>query len=200
MNAIHISTELWKVGIWIVATGGIAGLITLAVLFPAAMGVVFNGVMKLFGFVLNYRIGCALVAAIVAGLAVDYIRHSHDDAVYAARVEAFNQAQDARDAKIKADTRELVTKELTEAAVANAATDQEVKEFHDALPPVVPETGNPFRVGNDACRLRKLAGEADCGPVRAKRMPKAHAASKPATGWGRFGLPGFGSAGARPAQ
>src|SRR5882724_1039617 len=197
---MNMSTELWKVGIWIVATGGIAGLITLAVLFPAAMGMVFNGVMKLFGLVLNYRIGCALVAAILAGLAVDYVRHSHDDAAFAAQTAAFEKAQDARDAKIAADTRASVTQELTEAAAANAATDKEVKEFHDALPPVVPETGNPFRVGNDACRLRKLAGEADCGPVRAKRVPKAHAASKPATGWGRFRLPGFGSAGARPAQ
>jgi len=197
---MNMSTELWKVGIWIVATGGIAGLITLAVLFPAAMGMVFNGVMKLFGLVLNYRIGCALVAAILAGLAVDYVRHSHDDAAFAAQTAAFEKAQDARDAKIAADTRASVTQELTEAAAANAATDKEVKEFHDALPPVVPETGNPFRVGNDACRLRKLAGEADCGPVRAKRVPKAHAASKPATGWGRFRLPGFGSTGARPAQ
>jgi len=197
---MNMSTELWKVGIWVATTGGIAGLITLAVLFPAAMGMVFNGVMKLFGLVLNYRIGCALVAAIVAGLAVDYARHSHDDAAFAAQTAAFEKAQDARDAKIAADTRASVTQELTEAAAANAATDKEVKEFHDALPPVVPETGNPFRVGNDACRLRKLAGEADCGPVRAKRMPKAHAASKPATGWGRLRLPGFGSAGVRPAQ
>ncbi len=194
-----MSTELWKVGIWIVTTGGIAGLITLAVLFPAVMGVVFQGFMKLFGFVLNYRIGCALVAAVLAGLAVDYVRHSHDDAVYAARVEAFNAAQVARDAKIEADTRELVTKELADAAPVNTAIDKDVKELKDALPPVVPETGNPFRVGPDACRLRRLAGEAGCGPVSPKAVPKAKSTAKRPFGWRRVGLPGAGSAGPRPA-
>lgn len=202
---MNMSTELWKVGIWIVATVGVAGTITLFVLYPMIMGGIFRGIAKLLGFVLNYRIGCALVAAIVVGFAVDYARHSHDDAIYAARVEAFNQAQDARDAKIRTDTRELVTQEIAEAAISNTATDKDVKGFHDERPAVVPEagkpeTGNPYRVGADACRLRRIAGQAGCGPVGAKGVPKAHPAAKPASHWGGFRLPGFGSAGARPAQ
>ena len=197
---MSMSVQLWEVLTWIGGTVGVVGFIAAWILFPAAFSVVLKGIMAMFGFVLNYRIGCALVAAIVAGVAVDYARHSHDDAVHAAQTAAFNKAQDARDAGIAADTRKLVTKEFAEAAAANAATDKEVKEFHDALPAVVPETGNPFRVGTDACRLRKLAGETDCEPVRAKRVPKAHATVKPASHWGGFRLPGFGGAGARPAQ
>ena len=184
-----MTAQAWEIAIWVFGSVCIVGCVAAWILFPAVFSMVLKGVVAFFQWVLGYRLGCALVAAIVVGLAVDYVRHSHDDAVYAKRVEAFNAAQDARDARIAGETRERVTKELAEVAKADTATDQEVKEFKDALPPVVPETGNPFRVGADACRLRHIAGEARCEPVVVKGVPKAKSASKRPAHWGGLRLP-----------
>lgn len=162
----------WKLVYWIFATGGIAGLIALAVFYPLALIGIWNAVKKLFGFVLSYRIGCAIVAAILAAFIADYWRHDIEDERHAAEVAAFEQAQDDRDKRIRKETRDEVLIEIANAAAESAVTDKDVKEFTDALPPIAP-TGNPFRVGADACRLRHIAGQAECGPHGVKRVPKA---------------------------
>jgi hypothetical protein len=167
-----MDAELWKWGWWIVATLGIAGTIALFAFFPAAASIALNAVVRFFSLVLSYRIGCAVVAAILAALAADYWRHSTEDAKHAAEVAAFEAAQDARDKRIASETRELVWKEIADATAENAVTDKDVKDFTDALPKP-PETGNLFRVGTDACRLRHIYGQVECGPHGVERMPKA---------------------------
>lgn len=164
----------WKLIWWAVGVFGIGGLIAICAIYPVVLAVV----ARFFRLVLSTRIGCAVVAAIVAALIADYVRHSIDDDRYAAEIAAFEKKQDERDKRIAVETRELVWKEIADATAQNAVTDKDVKDFTDALPPI-PPTGNVFRVGADACRLRKLAGQADCGPDGAQGVPKAD--TKPAS-------------------
>lgn len=163
---------------WIVGTFGIAGLVAAWFVFPTISQLVLQRVVKLFAFVLSYRVGCALLAAIVAGLIVDQWRHSYDDAQFAARTAAFEQAQRDRDSRIALQTRDKVWKEIADATATNATIDNDVKEFSDAppvpLPPSRVATGNPLAISDaDADRLCKLAGQTVCGPIGGKGVSKA---------------------------
>ena len=176
--------SVWKAAVWAVATFGIAGTIALIVFAPAAAKIALGAVVRFFTFIFSYRAGCALVAAIVAWFIADYVRHSIEDDKHAAEVAAFEQKQVDRDEQIARDTREWVLKEIADTAQQNATVDKDVKDFTDALPKL-PEgqpavhAGNPFRVGDDAARLRKIAGQAGRGSDGAKGMPQADA--KPAS-------------------
>lgn len=184
--------EWWKTIWWLVATLGVAGTIALFVLAPTVFAKTFEVVVRLFTLLVSYRAGCALLAAIAAALVTDYWRHSRDDAEFAARVAAFEQAQKDRDTRIAKETREDVWKEIANATAANDATDKQVKDFHDALPPV-PSTGNAFIVGAASCRLRQIAGFAGCGPDRTQGVPQA-GSEGPGTGrpdWAKYRLPGL---------
>ena len=170
-----LSVELWKWGIWTVATLGVVGTIALFAVYPIIMQTVFKVIFSVLGWLLKTRIGCAVLAAIIAGLAVDYVRHSIDDRNFAARTAAFEAAQVERDARIQRETRDIVTKEIIDQAAANTTTDTDVKEFHDALPPIPnidAEATHLFRVGAAACRLRHIAGETECGSPGPQGMPK----------------------------
>lgn len=158
----------WKVIWWAVGVFGIGGLIALCAFYPVVLAVVG----RFFRLVLAYRIGCALVAATLAWFIADYVRHSIEDDKHAAAVAAFEKAQDDRDKRIATETRALVWEEIANATAENAVTDKDVKEFTDALPKP-PETGNLFRVGADACRLRSLIGQAGCGSDGAKGVSQA---------------------------
>lgn len=144
---------------WLIATCGFAGTIALLVFFPTVVPMILRGIVKFFQWVLSYRIGCALLAAIIAGIAADDHRHTIDDAATAQRTAEFEQAQTARDADIAKKTRDEVWTEIANETAAATITDTEVKEFHDALPPV-PAVGNPFAVGPSADKLRRIAGQA----------------------------------------
>lgn len=169
----------WKVLVWALTTFGVAGTIALIVFAPALARAAGWAVVRFFSFVFSYRLGCALVAAIVGALVADYVRHSIEDDRHAAETAEFNRKQDERDKRIAQETRELVWKEIADATAENAVTDKEVKDFTDALPKPPPETGNVFRVGADACRLRGIAGQAECGRSGAQRVSQADA--KPAS-------------------
>lgn len=166
--------SVWKIVWWLVATLGVAGTIAVVVglmaMGPQALFIAARAVREFFRIVLSYRIGCALLAAIAVGLLVDYWRHSRDDAEFARRIAAFEAAQVARDTNIAQQTREAVLQEIANATAENGKLDQEVKEFENELPPT-PATGNPYRVGPDAAKLRRIAGQAERGPHGAKRVP-----------------------------
>lgn len=157
---------------WIFATFGVAGLVAFWFLAPTAAQLTAQAVIKLFRFVLSYRVGCALLAALVAGLIADHHRHAYDDDQFAKRTALFEEAQRRRDATIEQNTREKVWTEIGDATVRNNSIDSKVKDFRDALPPPA-ATGNPFLVGNDADRLCKLAGKTQCGPSGDQGMSKA---------------------------
>lgn len=174
--------SLWKVGIWLVTTLGVAGTLALFAFFPAVLTTIWKGVLSFFGVILAYRLGCALVAAFVVGLAVDYWRHDHDDQAYAARTAAFEQMQDLRDKRIEARTRDLVWTEIANETAAATTTDTEVKEFHDAHPEPTATAADIYRItAADLERLRRIGGQAVSGPSGAKGVPKARArgADKP---------------------
>jgi hypothetical protein len=177
-KASLVTFEMWKVAYWMIGTLGVAGTIALFAFAPAVATGALNAVVRFFGLVLSYRIGCAVVAAALAWFIADYVRHSIEDDKHAAEVAAFEKAQDERDARIKIETRELVWKEIADATAENAVTDKEVKDFTDALPKP-PDTGNVFRVGADVCRLRRLAGQAECGSDGAQGVPQTD--TKPAS-------------------
>jgi hypothetical protein len=158
----------WKLIWWAVGMFGIGGLIAICAIYPVVLAVV----ARFFRLVLSTRIGCAVVAAIVAALIADYARHSIEDDRHAAEIAAFEKKQGERDERIRVETREVVWKEIANATAENAITDKDVKDFTDALPPT-PPTGNVYRVGTDACRLRQLAGQAQCGSESTQRVPKA---------------------------
>lgn len=189
---------VWKMIAWAIGMFGVGGFIILCVVYPAVLGYAIKIILWLF----STRVGCALLAAILVGLAVDYMRHSWDDDEFAERTAAFEQRQKERDKQIADDTRKLVTEEIAAAAPVNAAIDQDVKEFHDDLPPVpaIVPTGNPFLVGDAACKLRHIAGEPDCGSRSRPRVPGAHTRPAATPHKPQVGLPGPRTAGAGPAQ
>lgn len=163
----------WKLIDWLIATVGIAGAIAIFVAVPNIFAIIVRALLRIGGWILSYRIGCALLAAIAVGFAVDYWRHSSDDANYAAQTRAFEQEEIARDKKIADDTKAAVWTEIANQTALNTQTDTEVKEFKDALPPI-PALGNPFRIGADADKLRHIAGVPVGKPrARTKGVPKA---------------------------
>lgn len=184
---------------WIFATFGFAGLAAFWFLAPTAAQLALRAVVKLFGFVLSYRIGCALLAALAAGLIVDYQRHAYDDEQFAQRTAAFEAAQRQRDQRIAEKTRAAVWTEIANATVSNAAIDTSVKEFTDAPPPQ-PATGNPFLIGDtDAVRLCHIAGQTECGSSGGQRVPAARRAGSRAADQ-KFRLPSLIRTGTRADQ
>jgi uncharacterized membrane protein YraQ (UPF0718 family) len=192
--------EFWKIGVWLVATLGVAGTIALFVFAPGIASAVMRGVVRCFALVLSYRAGCALVAAILAALAADYWRHSRDDAAFAAQTAAFEKAQDDRDKRITQEVREDVWKEIANATAENARTDETVKGFTDALPQNPTAAGNPFLIGDVAAdRLCKIAGQAQCGPGGDQGVPAARRPGRRATDQ-KFRLPRLVRPRPRPDQ
>lgn len=159
---------------WIFGTFGLVGLVAFWFLAPTAGQLTLQIVVRLFKLLLSYRIGCALLAAIAAGLIVDHKRHAYDDEQFAKRTAAFEAAQDHRDATVAQNTRDRVWIDIGNQTALNVETAKEVKEFRDVLPPT-PKTGNVFRIGDDdARRLCIIAyGKVGCGPSGGKRVPEA---------------------------
>jgi hypothetical protein len=165
----------WKAAWWAVGTFGIVGTIALIVLgsmyFPDLLRRIVAGFVRIFTFVLSYRIGCAIVAAIVVGLAVDYWRHDKDDAEFAKRTALFEHAQKQRDERIRVETRDDVWKEIADATAENVVIDKDVKEFTDAPPPQPAPASNPYRIDPvSRVRLCHIAGQTECGPVSPQRV------------------------------
>lgn len=194
--------SLWQIAVWVGPTICVAAFITLLVLYPAIMVPIVKAIAGFFTMVLSYRVGCALLAAIAAGFAVDYWRHSHDDAVFAARTAMFEKAQVARDKRIADETREAVWKDIANETAKNAEAEKEQKEFHDALAPL-PAGDVTCRVGDNVERLRKLAGQTGRRPASSKRVPKTTGEGFAAGLRRKLGLPGAvggGSVGAKQSQ
>lgn len=185
----------WKTVWWLVSLVGIGGLIAIFAAYP----IVATIVVRFFSVVFSYRIGCAVVAAVFAALVADYWRHSIEDERHAAEVAAFEQKQRDRDERIKKETLDEVLKEAAAAAAENAATDKTVKDFTDALP-IPAETGNPFAVGADACRLREIAGQARCGSVGVEGVPAPDTGRASIRDRIKNRLSGVGSGGTRSNQ
>lgn len=151
---------------WLLGTIGIGGTVALAVFAPAVFTMVAQAIARLVGYLLSTRWGCALLAAIVAVVVADVHRSMRDQAEWAERTAEFNRQQEERDRRIADQTRAEVEKEIAAAKVDDKVIDTAVKdvigEFRHVEP--VPALGNPFRVGDDACRLRAIVGQAGCEP------------------------------------
>ena len=74
-----------------------------------------------------------------------------------AQMAAFETAQNTRDKKIDADARAAVRKEIDDENAATVQTTNKVKVYEQALP-ILPPTDTICRVGNDADKLRVIAG------------------------------------------
>lgn len=164
--------SLWQIGIWLVGSIGIAGTIALFLLYPAIITTIWKAIIAFFSFVLTYRIGCALVAAVITAAVVDYARHSYDDKRFAAATEEFKQAQAERDTTIAQQTRDEVWTEIANATAENQVADKQETDFETQLAPAPVSGPNPFRVGADAPALRSIFGQSGGGPRGAKGVPK----------------------------
>lgn len=191
--------EVWKILTWLIPIIGIPGIIALVLVYPAIMGGVGRAIMQFFGWVLSSRLGCALLAAVAMGFAVDYWRHSKDDAEFAQRTALFEHAQKERDARIATETRDEVWKQIADATAENAIIDTKEESFTNAAPPTPAPPSDPFRIDPVSRKqLCDIAGQAGCGPVspqrvQAPRRPGAHPANRR--------LPqGVGARAGRPAQ
>lgn len=60
--------------LWIVGIGGIGGAIALFFFAPALFEVLLQGLQAILGSILSTRLGCALLAAVLAGVAADQYR------------------------------------------------------------------------------------------------------------------------------
>lgn len=152
-----MSTEALKWLYWGIATFGVVGCIALFVAAPTMFSFAFNAVVKLFALVVSYRIGCALIAFVLACVIADYHRAKVDEAIWNSRIAQFKEAERQRDMKIDADAREAVRIELdAEKAATKEATEQR-DDFDAHLAPLAP-TDTVCRVGPDVDRLRSIAG------------------------------------------
>lgn len=152
---------------WAIGTFGLVGTGLMLWLAPALLVQIVTWCLKFF---ITTRLGNVIAAAAIAFYVGDVNRSLRDEHEFKARTAAFEQAQKARDATIAQQTRDEVWTEIANQTAANNTTDKEVKEFHDALP-IIDANNNAFRLGADACRLRHLAGQAECGPGGAKGVP-----------------------------
>jgi hypothetical protein len=145
---------------WALGTFGIGGCIAIAVLAPAVAAPLAQA---LFRFFIESRIGNIILAGAICFAIGDINRSLKDRQDFAARTAAFEQAQEARDARIAQETRDAVTKELAEQKITETQIDKEVKDFQNAPPQKECSVdAAPLRVGDDACGLRKLAGQTEC--------------------------------------
>jgi uncharacterized membrane protein YraQ (UPF0718 family) len=164
--------SIWKVLFWLVPTLGLAGTITLFVLYPLIARAIGSAILNFFAWVFSYRLGCAIIAAVAVGFAVDYWRHDRDDKAYAERTAMFEHAQKVRDAKIAEETRQAVWIEIANETAANTATDNEVKEFTNELRPL-PAADTTCRVGPAAERLHVISGQIDRRSKGNRTVPAA---------------------------
>lgn len=189
---------IWGVSwVWyLVGTVGIGGTIALLYLGPAFLTAVVPYLLRFF---LGTRVGVGIMVGAACFMVADIHRSRSDAARWEAEKAAFVQAQHDRDERIAKETRDKVWAEIANATAANTVIDNEVKEFHDALPPApATATVNPYIVGDSACRLRHIAGYPGCGPDRTKGVPKARSgrAGSGRIDWSQFRLPGFITTGA----
>lgn len=85
-----------SVALAIVGAVGVGGAIALFFLAPALLEVLLAGAQKIFGALLATRLGCALLAAAVAGIAADQYREH----AAAAQCRAILAARDAEAVQI----------------------------------------------------------------------------------------------------
>lgn len=170
------SLDMLKWAYWLVATVGIAGTIALFVFAPAVARGLMSLAVEMLHQLLATRFGCAVLAAVVVGLGVNYMRASLDQEHFDQRIAQFEELQKKRDADIAAETRAAVEKELAETNKSAALTDTAVKDFTNGLQIAPPApAANPYVVGDDACKLRFIAGLPPCG---SERHPRVSAARK----------------------
>lgn len=157
---------------WLIGTIGLVGAGLLIWLAPAAL---LRAVPILTKFFLGTRPGVAILAGCLCWFVADVNRSKIDASDYAAKTAAFEQAQADRDVRIANTTRDQVRNEIAAELPIAAETDQNVKEFHDALPPIPVADASCRKLGADAAtRLRIIAGEAVSRPrASAKGVPKA---------------------------
>jgi hypothetical protein len=142
---------------WIFATFGIVGIVALWIFAPTAATLIGKAILAFFKFVFGYRIGCAIVAAILAFLAADYHRARLDEADWKKQTAAFDAAQQKRDIQIDANARASVRAEIDAEQQASIVTDKQKDDFDVSLKPL-PATDNVCRVGADLVKLRLIAG------------------------------------------
>lgn len=171
---------------WALGTFGIVGTVLLLWLSPTVLLTIVKASLTFF---ITNRYGNMIAVAIVVFFVADVNRSMRDEHDFAARTAAFKQEQKDRDARIAQQTRDEVLAESANQIEANIKTDKEVKEFTDALPLVAHTDDNPFRIGDDACRLRHLAGQLGCEPASPKRMPETRPQTKGGGDRRRFRLP-----------
>lgn len=190
---------------WIVGGVGITGVVLIFLFAPALAGALLRGFVAVLTELLGTRLGCAIIAAVIVGLGINYMRASIDEQQFAARTAQFEAKQKARDEQIAADTRAQVEKEQADLAASEKTIDTSVKDFTDAQPIIAGPTSvplpvaNPLRVGADACRLRVIAGLAACGPESGSGVSGARKKAATAIHHARQRLSNPGGAVARPA-
>lgn len=157
---------------WALGTFGLVGTGLMIWLAPT----VLLGILKwAVTFCFTTRIGAALLAASIAFFVADVNRSKRDASEYAAKTAQFEQAQADRDKQIETDAKDQVWIEIANQTALNTTTDTEVKEFHDALPPIATTDAcnDIVRVGSNAGKLRAIAGAPVSRPVRPQAVPKA---------------------------
>lgn len=180
---------------------GIGGLVLVWIFAPAAMSVIVKAIVTVITELLETRLGCALIAAVIVGIGVNHMRANIDEEKFEQRTAQFQEQQKERDAQIAKDTREMVTAELAKEKDQSRLIDQNVEGFTNALPPAAPTPGaNAFLVGNDACKLRDIAGLPPCrsGGVKAVRAARQGAAAAINRARDRLPHPGGEVAGRAP--
>lgn len=93
---------------WLIGAVGLGGLLALWLLAPAAAAILAELVGKLLRAILATRIGCAILAAAIAGTAADLHRRAAEQAVCEERIDDLREkakaAAQKRDADIAAAT------------------------------------------------------------------------------------------------
>lgn len=129
-----------SVALAIVAAVGIGGALLLFFLAPALLEVLLAGAQKIFGALLATRLGCALLAAIVAGIAADQYRE-HAAAAQCRAIMAAREQEAAR----RAQQRDRDQASLADSDAKQRRAELERQSGHDQ------ETIAALRAGDQAC-------------------------------------------------
>lgn len=142
--------------------------IAAAVLAPAALLAAWQAIAPLLLKVFRSRIGLAAIVGIAAFYGASWYQHRLDAAAFAREKAAFIAAQAKRDADIAKDTEDYVRRQIADEYIAQQETQHEVDGFKQALDPA-----GKCRIGDDAPRLRIIAGTGQSGRADHKGMQQA---------------------------
>lgn len=155
---------------------GIGAIVVLAIVAPAAFVIVWRMIVASFFKMTETRLGVALIVGVAVWLVASFYQEHVDKIAFSKGETEFKAAQAKRDADIAKDTEAFVRKQIADEFIAQQDSDNEVVTFEKQIDGR--NNSSVFRVGDDACRLRKLGGLGCVDYKGVRKAPVVHVPAK----------------------